>query len=400
MDFLKNKYLLFIYFLLLLYAFQDITNSAQTGFKEGADRSIVYVILIFIILLFSSYLVCYRLNNNIRWFGVSFTLFLILLWEISVDLLLSADVRNMTVRAFMSLWWLLSLYFPYLYIKNNPKSADYVLVINLIMFFVYIYANIYLRVNIMNRYGKDYAISGYVYFILVFIPYIMLITQKWVKMLLLFIAVVAVVTGYKRGAIIILPVMILIYYHTEQKVKNLYYNMLSSVFKSLLFLVVFGLIVFIVDSNYGGVLSARFSDENISSGSGRDVIYSSAIKVIENRVLEDLFFGTGGDSTLKILGVNTHNEWLEFMFCYGIVGVILYLSFILSLVFRYYTLLRESSQYAPHWGMLTVYVILVGMFGMFYFAHSSFYVFFFIGLLESKIEQSFELVDDENRYIE
>ena len=113
-----------------------------------------------------------------------------------------------------------------------------------------------------------------------------------------------------------------------------------------------------------------------------------------------MFFGTGGDSTLKILGVNAHNEWLEFMFCYGIVGVILYLSFILSLVFRYYTLLREGSQYASHWGMLTVYVILVGMFGMFYFAHSSFYVFFFIGLLESKIEQSFELVDDENGYIE
>lgn len=395
MYFLKNKYLLFVYFLLLLYTFQDITNSAQAGFKEGADRSIVYVILISIILLFSSYIVYYRLNNNIRWFGVSFVLFLILLWEISVDLLLSADIRNMFIRAFMSLWWMLSLYFSYLYVKANPKSVDSVLIINIVMFFVYVYANVFLRMNIVSRFGKDYATSGYVYFILVFIPYIMLITRKWVRMFLLLIAIVFVITGYKRGAIIILPAMILIYYYTELKVNVFYLNKIVYILKAILVFVVFSFVMFIIDCNYGGVLSARFGDEDMSSGSGRDVIYSSAIKLIENRPFEDLFFGTGGDSTLKLLGINAHNEWLEFMFCYGIVGVILYLSFILSLIFRYYKLLKEGSQYAPHWGMLTVYVVLVGMFGMFYFTHSSFYVFFLIGLLESKIEQNFKFAHNE-----
>lgn len=85
---------------------------------------------------------------------------------------------------------------------------------------------------------------------------------------------------------------------------------------------------------------------------------------------------------MQMLGTGVHNEWLEFLFSFGVIGVILYGLFFVALAWRVLQLIRMASPYASAYAMAVVYMLVVGMYGGIYFVHSTLYIMAFLGAVE------------------
>ena len=366
--------------LLICYAYNDVITSGQAGNLERMNRTNVYLLLISITFVLSC-VYFFSKVSLVKINKISLLLWCIFFWQLFVDLILGGDVSNMLTRSFLCYLWIVSYAFPLSYLQEKEENISFLNVF-VLMFFVYVAINIFARINIQILSDNNFAVTGYIYYIIILVPALFMISAKFFRVICIAIALLMILTSFKRGAIIILPIMCSIYIYSSYKLQNK--KTLNLLFV-LMFLFLFLFLLFtVVDTFTDNVLSSRFSKEEIADGSGRYDIYSYILSELSHRRFEEWFFGTGGDSVLKTLGISAHNDWLEFIFCYGIIGGLLYLSLIISLFGRFLQLLRMRSRYASYWGMIFIYVLLISFFGAFYFSHSTLYVFLFLGYLEKK----------------
>lgn len=381
---LSKKSLFFLFTLLallLLYAYSDVMTSRQAGFRDQS-RGLVHIYLSLTIALLTIYNVFFRCENNYQKRKRSLTviLSLIVVWVTLVNVISSANTWYSIIHMLMGIWWIMSYHFFYNFSENNPRSQKIIIALFMCLFVFYIWANFYIRNNIIQTFSAEYAITGYSYYFIVFVPFIGLIQNIKVRNVLWIISLILVATSYKRGPIIILPLMFIAYYFTKSVLKGNWFKFIVGIIP-ILFLVFF--VFNLTDDLSGGYLSYRFSIEELSSGSGRIDLWSKAINTLKYRGDLSLLIGTGSGSSIDLLGTGAHNEWIEFLFSFGIIGSILYFFMCVVLIRRYIQLIRQKSIFSPHFGMVTVYVLIVGLFGGFFFVHSTFYVFAFLGLIES-----------------
>ena len=199
-----------------------------------------------------------------------------------------------------------------------------------------------------------------------FIPYCLLIENRKIRFILLGIIFTVLILSFKRGPLVIHPMMYLIYQYSRVHKKK--YAFFRLVLQIICFACVFFLVFAFVDKSSGGFLSERFSKEQLEDGSNRNEMWRMAMNDIDQRGFFTLLVGKGSGSSIKLL---------------GIVGVVLYLGLGLALINRYRYLLKVKSVYAPALGVEVIFFWCVGLFSGFYFTHSSFYFFAFLGLLES-----------------
>ena len=394
----KNKsvysILLILLSLLLLYAYSDITNSAQAGIR-GAARGSVYVLLAAIIstsILYNFF----RSYTYIKTTQLSLVLMSMTVWILIVNLLNGSSLWISIIHITLSIWWIVSYWLFYNYPRKNLGSVNAILFLFFVMCGFYIWGNYYVRSQITALYDRDFAVSGYAYLLIIFVPFIGLSKRKWLTSILFGVLFILVFTSFKRGPMVILPIMFSVYYYTEAKINR---SIGSFVKKMIVLSVVLCTVVGIVDVNSGGYIGTRFSSEELESGSGRTELWAMAFDNIRNRNFVELLFGSGSGSSLDLLGTGAHNEWIEFLFSFGLIGVVLYAMMCGALIKRYLVLLNQRSPYAPHAGMMTVYVLMVGLFGGFFFVHSTFYVFAFFGLIEFLNIRHRKIIYEKNRFI-
>ena len=147
-----------------------------------------------------------------------------------------------------------------------------------------------------------------------------------------------------RGALIATAISVLITLFVGKRLK----------FKGLILIIIFGLVAWIIVANYiinlipENTLS-RISVEAIinDSGSGRSHIWTNAVNVYWNGSLFNIIFGYGYGSIDVSNGFGTttntmHNQFLQNLVSYGIVGFLLYIR-LLFVVFKEY--IRNKSDY-------------------------------------------------------
>lgn len=77
----------------------------------------------------------------------------------------------------------------------------------------------------------------------------------------------------------------------------------------------------------------RIEDTLEGDTSNRTRIYGAALRSwINAPSFLNLIFGYGTDGTLSQIGIRAHNDWLEILVDYGILGVVMYLSFFICLI--------------------------------------------------------------------
>jgi len=378
---------LYILFALIgVYAIQDFQTSANTGMK-GAERGAVHAALFILLLFLAGYFAKRAIRGELIKSPVILVLGLITVWVGAVNLMQNLSGWAPAVHLGISALWILIYFFFSYYVRRYPKAWPHIQVCVAIMFGFYVFSALYAYYILQALYGRIVAVN-LVYNVLVFLPWLTLMSSKWARRLGYVLVFIVVLVSMKRGAIIAYPILISAWILMEavprKKVGRAIVQMVVA-----LALFIGGLQI--VDQSTGGFLSERFSAESLASGSGRAQSYYHIVENVSNRSPADFLIGTGSGSSIQLLGTGAHNEWLEFLYSFGIIGVVLYLLLFLALVGRIRRLSKQSSPYTAAVAMAVVYILVVGMVGGIYFVHSTLYIVAFLGVVEGM------MINDERR---
>ena len=254
---------------------------------------------------------------------------------------------------------LIFLYF-YVYFKKKPDMIDSVKVMHIfLLIFSFI---LYLSIYKYKSAGQS-AFSPLMntsYYILLILPWILIIRNKVYNILGIIIISMAVVISMKRTASLAFVVSLVVYYLLEQRrVKGIISLrlLLQVVFLAALIYVLYSYF----EQKTGGYFEQRIASSVYDKGSGRLDIYVHVLKLLANSNYGAWLYGHGHDTAKIYNAINgyealsAHNDWLEIVFDYGLLGFIIYSLFHLFLIRYLWQLLKIRSFYGS--AMAASYVI-------------------------------------------
>ena len=157
----------------------------------------------------------------------------------------------------------------------------------------------------------------------------------------LFLIMAATILTFKRGAILVgfVAIAYFIFKKVNARSNSRRITTIALVAVMLVFLYRYFDSIFLTnDYFYQRVMLTREGDS-----SGRDSIYGffwNYFTSSENGIVGTLF-GNGAAATLKLLGMEAHNDWLEFAIDFGLLGIILYLVYWFT-IYKNYKFARKN----------------------------------------------------------
>lgn len=261
-----------------------------------------------------------------------------------------ADVTYLTnIR--MVLASIISYYISTYYVRKGLLNTKTFIYFFIIYIFLTIPKFIYNEIQILESYWSRGSTRenitnniGYL-FLTSFCVFPLLTKYKKFSLAILITVIIFILYSSKRGAILILGFLLLLY------IPRLLKDSKKGRFFIILGLIVLGIITinYINDNEY---LVERFIELKDGNSSGRDSLYEDIWSYCTgtNASLITLLFGHGVNSTFVIAGNLAHNDWLELFCCCGLIGVIAYVSLFINLIRGYkrlpYSPYKESEKYA------------------------------------------------------
>ena len=387
----STSFLVILFLLLCCMSWFDITSSNQAGLRN-ADRSIAHVFIALVVILHGRYVWINRCKNT---YGetINFILICVSVWFLLIDIFRGAPISSSGAMILLSIWWILTYNFSYSYCKKQKGNILPLLWMYLGMFIVWVCLNLYARSQIILNFGRENAVTGYAYYLLIFVPYILLLKDSWIKKGLLLVSIIMILTSFKRGTMVTLPAMLLVYGYVKGVIER---NMSKYIGFACLLTIAALFILPIIDENSGGFLSERFSSEQLASGSGRTWQRDVAMENVNERNFVDFLIGTGHGSSVQLLGTGVHNEWVEFLFSFGLIGALFYFALGIYFLYQCYYFYKRRSRYAPHICMMMVYYYMVSIFSGFIGVYVTYYFFAFMGMVTYLNEREIELITQDS----
>lgn len=378
----KNFSLIWVFSLVFLYALIDALNSASAG-NENTNRSLVHLVLILIVLSIAFFILLkrYIYMNNLLLAMLCFTLY----YAFDFWFIKQSFSWGSIVYIGLSLWWIVTIVFIRNTILTTPENLQTIIKFARIMFIFYFIVIIYGSFNIAKNSALEHGHVGYIYHTMAILPILFLEQNKTLKNIYLVATIFLAIFSLKRGAIIIFPVMVVVYFLVENKVGVGKHN----IGKMVAVLIAVAATYFIIDTYTGGELSSRFTAEELADGSGRADIYSTIISNVSSRDGFALLFGIARYGEIK-LGVGAHNEWLGRLEQLGVIGLVLFAVVFWQMVKPLFKLIRQKSLLAPSYALMVVFITLISMVSGLYFVHSTFYIMVYIALISvlSNVDKS------------
>lgn len=148
----------------------------------------------------------------------------------------------------------------------------------------------------------------------------------YIVSILLFIIAISLLLS--RGTILFFTISLIYYYRKDIfKVTSIKYSILIGVILAVSYQIGF------LDN-----IIERFLSEDFETGSGRINIWRQGLNTFFSKDIFTIIFGAGVNQAIYMASMNdinwsTHNNYLEILFNYGLVGLIVFLFFLLSLFF-------------------------------------------------------------------
>ncbi len=381
----KHLFLKIVFLILYFYAYQDFLTSSSTGGEGGvgANRLLVYVSL-------SSLTVILLLHSGTSQFPARFlprsiaalAVICFWVWSNCFFIYLTASLSSTwTAMIFLNttLSWVLISRFAYVYLSKTPDAWPLLQILILALFGFYVFYLVAGRFAIHSAMPDRAPVLNAIYPVLAFFPWLLLLGKK-AKIVGIPLIVLLTVMSLKRGAICALVLMTFASLLFDQ------FNQKRSVRPAFTFLLLAGLAIGAVlytDHLTVGTLSSRFSEEDLRYGSGRSDRYGLALRVFAKSPFATKVIGSGPSSTDDTLGGGAHNEWLEFLLDFGLIGCGLLFLFFAALLLRIRQLAACRSRYGPAYGALVALFAMQSLVSSFYFAQSSIISFMFLGAIEA-----------------
>ena len=379
------KYYYVIFVSLLIYALFDMQSSQVTG-NAANSRSSTHIALIVVILLHFLAFIFYVLRSGkLRVTNFQIVILCITLWILTLDIFKGVNLWLMLTHCGLSTLWFLSAYF---YSEYRNRSAYTIRKIQnslFVLLIIYFVAILYYMIQMYITRGR-LLVSNLSYNLLVIFPWLLIKSDgysfKHIKLATAIVSV-SIIISLKRGAIIAFILMFIFYMIAEGRKQN---KQTSYFIKLIISATAIFVVAIIVDNYLEGALFSRFTLAELQTGSGRNAMYERLITSLQQRNIKDLMVGIGSGASSQLLGTGAHNEWLEFIYSFGLIGVLLYFLLIISMVKQVVTKYKLNDEIYIPLAMSLIYVISVGMYGGIYFMQSTYYVFALYGFSNAKEE--------------
>jgi hypothetical protein len=197
-----------------------------------------------------------------------------------------------------------------------------------ILYFYYYYALIIIT-TLNNSNVTQFNAS---YSILVALAGGLLIKNKNIKYGLIFVSFIVVFSSLKRGGMIAISLALLFYFFVSLlHEKNKSFAKMVFRFMGLPILGI-GLILLLIYMNDYFDIYNRFKNMGQDGGSGRVNIYLNVLGKFADFSFFELLLGRGSKGVYKVLNVSAHNDFLEILFDYGLVGLCALLLILFKLI--------------------------------------------------------------------
>ena len=97
------------------------------------------------------------------------------------------------------------------------------------------------------------------------------------------------------------------------------------------------------------VVIDRIENNNDAGGRGRLTIYTTVVNMIVQSSPLNILFGHGWNQVIvdNPIGLSAHNDFLECIYDFGIIGLFLFLAYVFNMIKYTFHLLKEKSSIGP-----------------------------------------------------
>lgn len=336
-----------------------------------------YLVVISLILLFYCYEMILSMNDsekyNTVYFGVSLVLILILtfvyvlyhlkkiffiksellkiffywfLCVLMVNVLVPTGVSSQNIICLNLLIPVLVFFYLYLVFNNNDYFSLYLKIISFFTIaLVYVYYNEFNASNLLYDDGKALNI---VYFPLLLLPSVVCLKNKYIRSFLVFLIAAAVFSSMKRGGLISFFISLAVFYIIDELIVKAKEVQVKKILYIFLILIVSWNSFVLYDQYNDGVFMGRLETINEDKGSGREGIYEEVFGLIGKSDFIDFIFGHGDSAVSRdtYLRLSAHNDFLEVMYSYGFISLLVYVLLHINLIKTIIKLIKIKSRFA------------------------------------------------------
>lgn len=299
-----NYVLLLLYLFLCMYALY--IYFADSTFRK--ERAFGLILLTFLVVIFVSWIISPQYIH----YHVT-----------SIGVIQNSFLKGTRSQFISTLSVLLTFYPIYVMVRKEVINMTFLWKLGVLLFFIGItsYVVDYNSMDLTSYYAKKYGIANNAgYTLLMLIPLLSLKDISHRNYIgLLCLTFLLILFSAKRGAILCMCVIVLVYIFFE------YIKDTSLKKKSLAIVMVFVLSVgavamFSMNEN----LQTKIEVTKSGKYSGRDVIYETLVDKWNSAHISTKLFGFQYNYSYKLFGVDAHNDWLELLTSQGLLGVICY----------------------------------------------------------------------------
>lgn len=191
----------------------------------------------------------------------------------------------------------------------------------------------------------DEAHMGTAYWILFLMPILLHSPHKWLRYAGLILVGAILFASFKRGGILAFGCGLLAYLFVKE-------ILIGRKFTKLIFFVIaimaLVLVFIVVDNALDNLFTERFMNIKDDGGSGRDQVWATTWRMIQQSEFEHLLFGHGHNSVLtnSPLRLSAHNDFLECIYDFGLFGSLFYFMLHISLIRQIFRNIRLRNPEA------------------------------------------------------
>lgn len=210
------------------------------------------------------------------------------------------------------------------------------------------------------------------YFCITTLPLVLILTNnRSYRNLSMVLAVLISTASTKRAGTLALILGLFIMLVVEAHIQGTLNQRWKKYLKIMLLILIGTIMVFYLESTGRIQILDRFARLGDDGGSGRDVIWLIVLNAYHSSGLVQRLFGHGFQSVYYILRPGgfyrfAHNSYIEYLYDYGTVGLILLFVVIIALIVSTIDMVRRKARFAPVMCLLLVISVFLGMFSYFF----------------------------------
>ena len=357
---LKNYKLLIIFIIVLAYFYLMLINFYTGNLSSGAVICVFMICFAGIVCLCKSDVASNKLGRLlVPWF----------FWS----LILCVLCKNTLGQTTSSILWICAFLFSY-GLVNKPEDVSLVslfatLICIMSLFFGATTLNLGEMIGIANFGDSDLDMNENIgVFVLITLPIVMLLKNHIIKWSLFIVALMVILLTARRTATICFALIFIL--HVIQE-KNLFFNKEGTGRNKVISIILISVVVYgvymLLTNDFSIALERvldRFLEMKEDNGSGRTELYQDVWNSFLKGDFFEIIIGHGYYGVNRVTRhTAAHNDFLEYLFDYGIVGLIFYCRLHIFLIKRMLNLYKTHDNMAFSYAASYCVFFFYGMFG-------------------------------------